>query len=564
MNKQIVKYISIVVSFIFLAIFIWLLFIYVFVASELKKTIYPVIENSKQLLSEVITKDFATDKIQRLIVELEKKQYISSVNVINEKNSIFKKKVNSLILSLIKISYKIKKDKKTVGYIEIFPSYELLEKIFYNGPNIVIVIASIVLLLCVIAFLVFIYTQRFVFYPYKQIKTVINNIISNESISVIDTTEYGIWNNIFLNLKKLNNKVFNIDTTMELLSFTSSIVKSKLELVNLIQMIFNIIQKKFRSSMCALLLYDESGQLRIIAKNTFVSNDNSSFVTNNPKNYIWKSYAGNQEIIVNSKKNISKEILGELYVEGISSFMSIPLVDNDKKCIGVFAVANKVENSFDSDVIEIVRSSSKYIVLLVNRMNDYKKIKKINKDLETEKNSLIKEMTEMNNILINKEKIIKSIIEMSKYISEGRNIADIINYMSDKLKEILKIEKFGILTYDNDKNLLNSIKGSFDTSKDLQIKCKKDTIYSKIIDSGKYVILNDDVDLSKYSDIFLCDDIKFKSAIFVPIKKKDKVFAIMVAINKVDGKFVYSDVKNLDYIATINYAIINKIIENKR
>ena len=553
MNKQIVKNILITVSLIVLTIFVWLFLVYFFLTSELKKEIYIVMEQINQPLSEY----FSTDKKQILVTKLENNQYISAINLIDKQNNIFEKKINSLLLSLIKVSYHIKRDNKIIGYIEIFPSYKLLEKILSGKTNIAIIILILLFLSGVITLIVFIYTQFFIYYPQKQIKNITNDIIDNKYIN-FNEFDTGIWKSVILELKRLNNKVFNIDSTMELLAYTGSIVKSDLELVNLIHVIFNVIQNKLNNSMCAILVYDDNEQLKILTKNTFISNWVSS-VAKNSKNYIWKSYAGNQEIVINTKKHINKEILGELYAENIASFISVPIVDNDKKCIGVFVVTNKIENSFNSDIVDIIKVSANCIALLINRLNDYKQITQINEKIKIEQKSLINELNETNNLLINKEKELKSIIDISKYICENGNITDIINYISKKVKEFLKIEKFGILVYDNNDDTLSSLKGSFDINKDLQIKGKKDTIYGKIIDTGKYVILNNDVVSNKYSDIFLCNEIKLNSAIFVPIKKKDKVVAVMLAVNKPDEKFSYLDVKFLEYIAIIIYCITDKI-----
>jgi transcriptional regulator with GAF, ATPase, and Fis domain len=508
-------------------------------------------------INQPLSEYFSTDKKQKLITELENNQYISVINLIDKQNNIFEKKINSLILSLIKVSYNIKKDNKIIGYIEIFPSYELLEKIFSCKSNMAIIISILLFLTGVIALIVFVYTQIFIYYPQKQIKNIINDIIDNKYINFNEFAT-GIWKNVILELKRLNNKVFNIDSTMELLSYTGSIVKSDLELVNLIHVIFDVIQNKLNNSMCAILIYDDNEQLKILTKNTFIPNWVSS-VAKNSKNYIWKSYAGNQEIVINTKKHINKEILGELYAENIASFISVPIVDNDQKCMGVFVVTNKIENFFNSDIVDIIKVSSNCIALLINRLNDYKQITQINNKIKIEQKSLINELNETNNLLINKKKELKSIIEIYKYICENRNITDIINYISKKVKEFLKVEKFGIIVYYNSDDTLSSLKGSFDISKDLQIKGKKDTIYEKVIETGKYVILNNDIVSNKYSDVFLCNEIKLKSVLFVPIKKKDKVVAVMSTVNKQDGKFSYLDVKFLEYIAIIIYSITDKI-----
>ncbi len=150
MNKQIVKNILITVSLIVLTIFVWLFLVYFFLTSELKKEIYIVMEQINQPLSEY----FSTDKKQILVTKLENNQYISAINLIDKQNNIFEKKINSLLLSLIKVSYHIKRDNKIIGYIEIFPSYKLLEKILSGKTNIAIIILILLFLSGVITLIV--------------------------------------------------------------------------------------------------------------------------------------------------------------------------------------------------------------------------------------------------------------------------------------------------------------------------------------------------------------------------------------------------------------------------
>lgn len=121
-----------------------------FLTSELKKEIYIVMEQINQPLSEY----FSTDKKQILVTKLENNQYISAINLIDKQNNIFEKKINSLLLSLIKVSYHIKKDNKIIGYIEIFPSYKLLEKILSGKTNIAIIILILLFLSGVITLIV--------------------------------------------------------------------------------------------------------------------------------------------------------------------------------------------------------------------------------------------------------------------------------------------------------------------------------------------------------------------------------------------------------------------------
>lgn len=557
MNKTIVKHISIIISFILLIIFVWFLFLYVFFDNELKKSIYPMIDDSKQMLSEIVSKNFAVEKTRKFISDFEKKEYIRYLTIKNKQDNFDSAKINSAILSVLKLSYPIKNDKTVVGWVEVWPSYELFAKIFSSGANITILLLSVIFLLVAFIFVAYLYIKKYVFDPFKQIKMMINNIVMDKEVNIDESNEYGIWKNIFLDLKKLHNKVFDVNTTMNLLFSATSTISSDLELVNSVHVVFNVVQKRIKNSMCALFIPDESGQLKVFAKNGLLNND-ITFMPKDENNYIWNTYEQIKEIVVNDINKITKENIGGLCDE-IGSFMSIPLIDEDKKCIGVFSVISKIENSFNSDNIDIINSVSKYLVALINRIKDYQTIKETNRKLEIEIETASKELIETNGILVKKIKDIRNVSDIAFYATTRIDIADSMEYMTSKMKEILDIEKFGIFTYNKKEDTLYSVKGSFGLADILKIVNKKGTIYNDIISSGKHVVLNDDSDLKNYSRNLISDSVKLKSAVFLPVKQEEEVIAIVVAINKRNSSFNGTDVKALEHVSVIIYGIMERM-----
>ena len=558
MNKIIIKHVSIIISVAVLVFFMWVLFVYVFFDSELKKSIYPKIEESKQILSEIVTKNFAVDKTKKFISEFEKNEYVRYLTIKNNQGDDDPIKIKSSFLSILKLSYPIKNENVIVGWVEVWPSYELFSKIFSSGSNIIVFLLSIIFLLVVFIFISYIYIKKYVFDPFKQIKIIINNIVSNKEVNIDESNEYGIWKNIFHDLKKLHNKVFDINTTMNLLFSATSTVSSDLELVSSIHVVFNVVQKRIKNSMCALFIPDESGQLKVFAKNGLLNNE-KTFMPQDNNNFIWNTYKDVKEIVVNDKTKITKENLGGLYDDKVGSLMSIPLIDEDKKCIGVFVVIGKIENSFNTDNIDIINSVSKYLVALINRIKDYQEIKETNRKLEIEIENASKEIIKTNDILIKKTKIIRDVSDIAFYASTKINISDSIEYISSKVKKILDVERFGIFTYNKEKNMLYSVKGSFDLNEVLQIANKKGTIYNDIINNCNNFVLNGDSDLNNYSRNLLSDMFNLKTAAFLPVKRDNNVFAIIVAINKKDSGFNCSDIRILEHISIIIYGIIERM-----
>ena len=558
MNKTIIKHITIIFFLSLFFLFVWFLFVYVFFDNELKKSIYPMIDESKQMLSEIVTKNFAVDKTKKFISELEKNEYVGYLLIKNkEEKSTDKPKINSVFLSALKLSYPIKNDKNVVGWVEVWPSYTLFSKILSSNLNITIFLLSVIFLLVAFIFVAYVYIRKYIFDPFKQIKIMINNIVSNKEVNIDETVDYGIWKKILVDLKKLHNKVFDINTTMNLLFSATSIISSDLELVNSIHVVFSVVQKRIKDSMCALFIPDESGQLKVFAKNGLLNN-NITFISQNSNNYIWKTYSETTEIVINETVKIVKENLGELSNDSIGSLMTIPLIDENKKCTGVFVVLSKTENSFNVDNIDIINSVSKYLVALINRIKDYQTIKETNRKLEIEIETASKELMETNNILIKRVKDINNIYAVATYVSTKEDISDCMEYVSSKVKEMLEVEKFGIFKYNKKGDTLSSVKGSFDLNYCLKFVNKKDTIYDDVLNNGKTVVINKDSKTNTFFEDLKFDEFKISSAVFVPIKKENNVVALAVALNKTDSDFISSDIKILEHISVIIYGIIER------
>ena len=162
MNKTIIKHIVVILSVGLFVVVAWLLFVYAFFDNELKKTVYPTIDEYKQVLSEVVTKNFALDKTKKFISEFEKNKYISYLSIKNKEERYGNfAKTNSVILSALKLSYPIRSNNDVVGWVEVWPSYELFAKIFSNNTNIIIFLLSVIFLLIVFILSSYIYIKKY-------------------------------------------------------------------------------------------------------------------------------------------------------------------------------------------------------------------------------------------------------------------------------------------------------------------------------------------------------------------------------------------------------------------
>ena len=171
MKKIIVKHILFVFLFTTILLFLWFLFIFQFFDNELKKTVYPIIQDSKQVLAELVTKDFAKDKVNSFLRDLKESKEILNLTLSNKDKRIYSlndSQGKETLLSFFKFSYPIKKDDKIVGWIDVWPSYELFITTIVKDKTQIVLLISIIIILFIVILVSYLYITRYIIYPLNK------------------------------------------------------------------------------------------------------------------------------------------------------------------------------------------------------------------------------------------------------------------------------------------------------------------------------------------------------------------------------------------------------------
>lgn len=158
----------------------------------------------------------------------------------------------------------------------------------------------------------------------------------------------------------------------------------------------------------------------------------------------------------------------------------------------------------------------------------------------------------------------RTIMRISAVLPEYPDLEELLNYISKEVKALLNAEGALVLLYDEIKDELFFIGGSYDDS-DTEKRAKtfrfpKDSILAgKIISTGEYALVNDAEKLSRdhpQRDSLL--GYKTRSLLEVPIQSEDRIIGVLCAINKKKNKFDYNDMELMTMIAgTVAISIEN-------
>ncbi len=567
MNKNLLKHILSMFLLGFLLFSLWLFCIYGFLCNYIKKEEFPAVEKSK-VLSEVSKGHIYIPKIKPSVRELEGNKYICQVDILIEDNRLLSKEKTSFLNTLFKFSYPaINKNEEILAYIEICPSFAILDKFLSDKFVLSVVFCSIIVFLLLICLIFYLYIKRYLFSPFYQIKTIVENLSKNKRIEVNRLKSPGVWKELFTNLSRLNNNIFDINTVMRLLFSATDIKGSELELINSVQQIFDIIKSRIPLSKCILLI-PENNQLKVVTKRGFFKKD-IAFITKDTPNYVWDCYEGALDKIINDISEVNKDKLSIL-CEGMESgsFAAFALTDKSvSSCVGVFVIVTELKNSFTYDLIKTIKVISEYFVSLINKTLYYQKIEEKSVRLEAESQYAIKELISKNDLLTKRMKNVNAVFDIFSFAmlragtGKGFETKEIIEYIIEKSKKTFNVKYSGIFVYNEGRNELEVVLPSFDLKKNLSFIDKKDSVFSKILKTKQSLILNTVNDLKKYTKTDFSDYININSAVFLPVKDKDdNIIAFFSLINKNDGEFSEVDIKFLEYIATI----IAVVIKNKK
>ena len=565
MKKTIFKHIAFISFIIFFILLVWVVFVFNFFSYRIKKDIYPLILDSKQILTEIVTKDFAKERINKFLSNLQQSQKIFDFDVSNkEKNHYFlyASKPKSFINALLNFSYPIKQDEKTLGYIHVWPSPDLLFSAIAKNINITVFLLSVIFALILFILISYIYIMKYFFRPVFKINEMIDVISKQKSYDFDIPSNRSLWREIFLGLKNLNTKVVDIKTTMKLLISVSNLLTSDMELSDAVHSIFDMLQQKVNNSaVCILFMVSDNMQLSIFVKDSF-SNSKIQFVSEKTNSIIWNCYNEQKEYICDDINSLSQSDKKIFEYENIKKLINIPLNINNPKgyCVGVFCVGIKDEKYFDNETLNTIREIANSFSILIFHRENYLKIKEQNRKLEMETENVTKELLSKNTMLIQKIRAVNIFCDILSYSLSNFSLEKNIQHIIEKIKQLLIVETAGVFIYNNTSDEFYTVGGSFGINNVIKTKNKANTILNKVYNKKQSVIVKSKEKLKEYPNSNDLEQyLNIKSIVASPIVRDDKLIAILAVVNKTGIEFSEYDVKTLEQLSIIVSCIIEKI-----
>ncbi|MCL2145483.1 MAG: GAF domain-containing protein [Endomicrobia bacterium] len=566
MKKNIIKYLIVTMLMLIAAVLIWIFVVYHWFQSTVQKSLNPVVAKARSELSaaDAAPSRDSKDQMRLYFTDLEQSEEIVTYAFLNEDKSVnyaegLRKREN--VLWALNVIYPVTVGDKIVGWIKVWPSPELVASSFLTGKNILIVLASLLLSVILVFGLAAVYVAMKFIAPISDFKQAIKSISNGNSLEIRFKYKSGIWKEMGESLKKLNSKVIDINTTVQMLFSVSKALTFQIDMNRIFNVIMSIIQKKFPDAMCAVILPGEDGSLKITAKRGYSQKFFKSIKVEEG-NPIADAFIMGKMVAVKDLKAIDEKLVKDFLHEGAVTQINTPLMDENNLCLGVLNVSGKNGDIFNTDIADTISTVGKYLSIALKNVKLYDKVQELNRRLETEVNTASNELIQTNARLIRKVRDIKALYDISAFASAKFNLNGIMHIVIDKIMELTGMETTAVLVKNEKNGDFVFLEDSFGIKSENLAKFSFNAGNSDLINTLEEkkttVVFNSLMNLKQGCPEFL-KVIPMSSAVFVPIKHNDGVIGIILPVNKFGSEISDNDVKIVEHIAVLLSGVVEKV-----
>lgn len=545
---------------------IWCIVVYIWFQNTIQKSLDPVITKTQTEISESGTepsKD-AKDQLKLFFTDLEQSKEIVTFAFLNADKSLnytegLRKRDH--ILWALNVIYPVKIEETITGWIKVWPSPELVLNAFFSEKNVLILAVSFMVSIALVFCLTAAYFVVKMILPLAEFRTKIREISNGTPSDGKLRNKSGIWKEMGESLQRLNSRVLDINTTMQMLFSVSKALTSQVDMNQIFNAVTSIIQKKISDVMCAVVLPGDDGTLGVAAKRGYSHNfvKNIKLEDGNP---IVDTFITGKMIIVKNLSSMENRHVKIFTDEGAVTQINIPLMDENGSCLGVLNVSGKSKNIFETDIADTISTVGKYLSIALRNAKMYDKIHEHNRRLETEVHTTSNELLQTNARLIRKVRDIKALYDISAFVSAKFDLNEMTSFVIQKVLELTGMETSAIMLQDGATGKFYFLNGSFSLEpekiSDIRISPEESAIIKDLREKRKPEVFESAADIKRRAPEFF-KILPMSSAAFIPIENNGSVAGIIISINKFGSEISDGDVNVLGHIAILFSGIIEKV-----
>ncbi|MCL2389736.1 MAG: GAF domain-containing protein [Elusimicrobia bacterium] len=559
MNQFITKFLLVTFGIPLVFFALWLFFADRHIDASLRNVIDPSVYGIQHEFAGVAVQEKSLDRIRILTSTLELSRDIITFSFLSKDRSISYEGIRKRerVFWPLDLIYPIRDiSGRKVARLTIWPAPELL----FETVNWQLLIVTLILAVLLSMVLTLFYLYHVLFSPLNALEKLVSQMSLGAESNFMFFGKYGgVWQNIRVDLKKLNAKVLDINTTVQMLFSVSKALTSQVDTSQIFKVIMLIIQKKFPGAMCAVLLPNEGGGLKIVAKIGF-SNAFRKTMQITPGNPITDAFTGAKTVNIENLDSVDEKAFEDFIAEGVNSQMNVPLMDENSGVLGVLSVSSKEENVFDVSLTETVLVVAKYLSIALCNVKLHDKVVERNRQLETELAITSSQLLQTNACLVSKARDVKALSDISVFAIDKFDIAQITKYAQEKIIELTSAEAAYFFVADKSYENFIAVKTGVGEASFQEASFNKNNlkIIERLAESKAPILLLSPEEIAeqcpeilKYGKVF--------SAAFFPSIHNGIITGFGIVLNKFALSVSESDIKLIESITFVYSGIIEKV-----
>ncbi|MHB9154644.1 MAG: GAF domain-containing protein [Endomicrobiales bacterium] len=565
MNRLIIKFSVFLVSVLVLLCVVAGSSAYFWMNAQMKGYLAGTCEPAAAALAEMVAVRPNRQQIKNVLTKLSRNTDIVMSAVANEKGEILYargvQKREEVIWPLY-VSYPLLSDGKTLGRLKVWPAPETVYREMTHVKNRAAALSYLAALLVLVFAAGYLYFRLHLSRPLGRLREFIGHVERDEETTLDIGSGHAEWRTLGQQLNKLNDKIFDTSSTLQMLFSVSQTLTSHIDVNEVFNVILDFVQKKFPGVRCSVILMGEDGFLRHKSQRGYSPDFYRGIHLRPGEGYAGKAYQKCQTVVVNDADGMEGLTKPMIEKEGLQSFVHVPLV-TESKCAGLLNVSSREKDFFTPERINTLSTLAKYLSIGLRNAQLYERVQELNRHLETEVSITTRELLQTNSRLIHKVREMKALSDIAAFAAAKANLAEILELTVEKMKELLNAQAAGFFLYSPETGEMVPQMPFFGIKDHdftrLRFRLEDVTVLSSALTEGKTYQFNDPPQAAAAVPL-LGSLLEIHSLVLVPLRSGKKNIGILGIANKFGAPFDKDDQRIAELIADR----ISGMIENVR
>jgi signal transduction histidine kinase len=490
------------------------------------------------------------EELQRLLAHLTEEPEILAVEVIDAQRHVLahQRIAGRRHSDFFSLQVPIQSSGHTIGFVRAWYSPVLaLEEVWTTTGHMVLVLFLATFILFSIVF--FAAIERLLNRPFQNFVQALGQSPRHAQLLTFDSNRRDEWGVLGARLNTYLAYLLNEQERSSVLYETSRLLTSPGGLRDSLEGVLTGVLHRYQLTSALLFVHSASG-LHVDAS-AGISLDFSKALTFQPgQGLLGVAYASGLLRRVEDASREDDSLVSELFKrQQVRTALFVPM-KADGQTLGVAAYFSRQEGAFKEASTESLRSFTDHVALAFRNAQQVGALQSVNRRLESEVSTVLRELGQTNIRLIRKVRELKTVYDLALATAASTQVDDILRLIIEGIKELIEVQSGAFFVWDAATGHLEPLAPVFDRSKEMAaaLRCKADEspLLHRVVVEGRAQIVNF-VDPDEQLPA-AWKPLAIRSLLAVPLRQGEEVKGLFCVVNKVNGLFSEDDSRVLSLL----------------